>query len=128
MALILLVGTEQGRSGFDQAMVSVGLDPLPWERYYGGFETLVAGTAPVFWIFFLLTGLSVFMLRFKNPGLQRPYSIPFYPLPPIIFCLTCVYMLWASMDYAKELSLLGWVPLAAGVPLYLLSGRRPKGV
>ena len=124
LALILLVGTEQGRGGFDQAMVSIGLNPLPWDKYYGGFETLVAGTAPVFWTFFLLTGYSVFVLRIKNPDLKRPYSIPFFPWPPIIFCMTCDYMLWSSMDYAKELSLLGWVPLAVGVPLYLLCGRR----
>lgn len=132
LALILLVGTEQGRGGFDQAMVRIGLDPLPWATYFGGFETLVAGTAPVFWAFFLLTGLSVFILRFKNPDLRRPYSIPFYPLPPIIFCLTSGWMLYRSLTWAKMLSLLGWIPLAVGGALYLficlVNVLRPKRV
>ena len=38
-------------------VVGVG---LAW-RGQDGFEVLVDGTAPVFWLFFLLTGLAVFV-------------------------------------------------------------------
>ncbi|MCH8048343.1 MAG: amino acid permease [Planctomycetes bacterium] len=130
IGLILLVGTQQGRDLFDGLLVRANFSALKWSA--DEFETLVAGTAPVFWTFFLLTGLSVFILRFKHPDLRRPYSIPFYPLPPIIFCLTSGWMLYRSLSYAKMLSLLGWIPLAVGGALYLfiylVNVLRPKRV
>ena len=99
----------------------VGFSGLPWKDFGGGFETLVAGTAPVFWSFFLLTGLSLFALREKEPNTARPFRVPFYPFTPFIFCMTCVYMLHSSLTYAKLLALIGIIPVLVGVPLYFLS-------
>lgn len=115
---IFAVGTATGRAGIDRTLSFAGLHGLPWAKYFGGFETLLAGTAPVFWAFFLLTGLAVFVLRVKDPQAARPFRIPFYPLPPIIFAATCIYMLYSSLTYAKTLSLLGVVPLLLGLPIY----------
>jgi amino acid transporter len=121
VALILAVGTQLGRNAIDGLLTSVRLNALPWDKYFGGFETLVAGTAPVFWLFFLLTGLSLFALREKDHGIHRPFTAPGYPFVPFVFCLTCAYMLYSSIDYAKGLSLLGIVPLLLGIPLYFVS-------
>ena len=63
----------------------------------------------------------MFILRAKDRGIERPFSAPLYPLPPIIFCATCGYMLWSAYDYAKALSLIGLIPLALGIPLYFCS-------
>jgi amino acid transporter len=124
LLLILAVGTERGQQTLDRGLVSVGLNGLPWDDYFGGFETLVAGTAPVFWAFFLLTGISLFLLRIQDRDRPRPFRVPCFPLPAIAFCLMSSYMLYSSLAYAKWLSLLGILPLAVGVPLYLLSQRR----
>jgi amino acid transporter len=121
MAYVFAVGTSPGRWAIDRALAAVGLRGLPWDDYFGGFETLLAATAPVFWTFFLLTGLAVFVLRRKDGGRQRPFRIPFYPLPPLIFCATCGYMLYSSLIYAKALALLGAVPLLLGLPIYWIS-------
>lgn len=121
LVLIVAVGTQLGQDVIDRGLQAVWLSPLPWDEYFGGFDTLVAGTAPVFWVFFLLTGLSLFVLRYREPHVERPFRVPAYPLTPIIFCLTSVYMLHSSLDYAKWLSALGWVPVAVGVPVYLIS-------
>jgi amino acid transporter len=123
LLLIVAVGTPQGCRAIDGALVSIGLAALPWDEYFGGFETLVAGTAPVFWAFFLLTGLSVFILRVKDPLKPRPYRVPWFPLPPVVFCCTCGYMLYSSLAYAKLLSVIGLAPLAVGLPLYWVSNR-----
>ncbi len=121
LVLIMAVGTEGGRNTVDAGLRAIGLRGLPWEQYFGGFDTLVAGTAPVFWIFFLLTGVSLFVLRWKDPTRERKFKAPLYPLTPLVFCLMCGYMLYSSWTYAKGLSLLGFVPLALGLPLYLFS-------
>jgi amino acid transporter len=102
-------------------MKLVGLEPLPWEKFQGGFGTLVSGTAPVFWLFFLLTGLSLFVLRWRDSKVVRPFKVPLYPLTPLAFCATSVYMLYSSLTYARQLSLIGLVPLALGLPLYFIS-------
>jgi amino acid transporter len=124
LLLIVLVGTAHGRNGIDQGLQKVGLAGLPWDQYFGGFETLVAATAPVFWTFFLLTGISVFVLRLKDGGTKRPFAVPWFPLTPLIFCLTCGYMLCSSLVYAKLLALLGIVPILIGAAVYAVDGQR----
>jgi amino acid transporter len=65
-----------------------------------GFETMVAYTASAFWLFFLLTGISLFVLRRQQPLSAQPFRVPLYPLTPILFCLMCAYMLYSSANYA----------------------------
>jgi amino acid transporter len=132
--MIYLVGTDAGRNAIDDTVKSLGLNPIPWATYHGGFDTLFAGTAPVFWAFFLLTGISVFVLRAKDPDIARPFRlrVPWYPLLPLIFCATCVFGFYSAITYAKYVSMIGWVPLICGLPLYFLSGHsdqatRPNG-
>jgi basic amino acid/polyamine antiporter, APA family len=119
--LIILVGTTAGQGFVDSALELVRLEPLPWAKYYGGFNTLVAATSPVFWGFFLLTGFSLFILRAKDHGIRRPFSAPLYPLEPILFCGMCYFMLFSAIEYAEGLALLGLVPVAIGLPLYWIS-------
>lgn len=123
LAMIFLVGTQQGRDTIDQFTSTVGLSKIPWAKYFGGFDTLFAGTAPIFWLFFLLTGMSVFVLRSKDQGIQRPFELklPWYPLLPLIFCATSIYGMYSALVYAKEVSFIGWVPLLLGLPLYFMS-------
>jgi APA family basic amino acid/polyamine antiporter len=117
--LILLVGTETGRAAFDSSLRTVGLSGLPWAKYYGGFETLVAGSAPVYWGLTLLTGISVFILRLRERSMPRPFTIPFFPLTAIAFCGACGYMFCASLAYAAWLSLIGFMPAALGCAVWL---------
>lgn len=85
-----------------------------------GFVTMVEYTAPVFWCFFLLTGLSLFALRIKEPELTRPFRVPLYPFTPFFFCMTCVYMFQASVAYTGVGALVGLAVLIAGALLLLM--------
>ncbi|MFC1694193.1 APC family permease [Candidatus Latescibacterota bacterium] len=91
-----------------------------------GFVTMVEYTAPVFWFFFLLVGISLFVLRRKDTGIFRPFRVPLYPLTPLIFCAFCCYMLRSSLVYTGKGALLGVCVLLAGIPLLLLRGVREK--
>lgn len=93
-----------------------------------GFATMVEFTAPVFWTFFLLTGLAVFVLRLKEPNAPRPFRVPLYPLTPLVFCATCVWLLHASIAYTRLGAIVGVLVLLLGViPLLVERGAsRPR--
>jgi amino acid transporter len=123
LGLVALVGTAWGRAAIDAVLRRLGLAPAVWSGH-GGFDTLLSCTAPVFWTFFLLTGLSLMRLRQLDPERERPFRVPLYPLTPLVFCATCAYMLYSSLAYAGALSLIGALPLLAGLPIYFVSRRR----
>lgn len=89
-----------------------------------GFKAMVDYTAPVFWGFLLLTGIALIVLRVREPDRVLPFKVPLYPLTPILFCLTCAYMLHASIAYTGVAALIGLAVLVAGTPL-LLFRRKP---
>lgn len=88
-----------------------------------GFETMVDYTAPVFWFFFLLSGVSLFVLRLREPQVARPFRVPLYPLTPLLFCGICTYMLQSSLAYTGIGASVGVAVLLAGVPLLMLAER-----
>jgi len=66
-----------------------------------GFEAMVEFTAPVFWSFLLLVGISLFILRAKDHQ-TRIFSVPLYPITPLIFCIACAYLAYSSFSYAHS--------------------------
>jgi amino acid transporter len=91
-----------------------------------GFDVLLKYTSAVFWLFFLLTGLSLFVLRWKDRGIDRPFRVPLYPWVPLLFCGCSGFLLCGSVVYAWKQSLLGLLILLVGLPLYLLSRRAKR--
>jgi amino acid transporter len=79
-----------------------------------GFQTMVEYTAPTFWVFFLLSGLSVFVLRRREPGALRPFRVPLYPFTPILFCASCAFLLYSSVAYTGIGAVVGLCVLAIG--------------
>jgi APA family basic amino acid/polyamine antiporter len=96
----------------------------------GGFKSMVEFTAPVFWVFFLLAGASLFVLRRREPHVPRPFKVPLYPLTPAIFCAVCAYMLWSSLSYVRSQELGGfnaaWIGVAVLASGLLLLALMPR--
>ena len=88
-----------------------------------GFETVVEYTAPVFWFFFLLVGLSLFVLRWREPQVPRPFRVPLFPLIPLFFCAASVYVLYSSLAYTGAGALVGVAVVGAGALLLLCTRR-----
>jgi amino acid transporter len=82
-----------------------------------GFQAMVDYTAPVFWGFLLMVGVGLFVLRAKNPNHPLPFRVPLYPLTPLLFCATCLYMLYSSVAYTGFGALMGLSVVVLGVPL-----------
>jgi len=101
-----------------------------------GFSAMVAYTSPVFWTFFLLTGLTLFRFRIRETLGETgkvEVRVPLYPVVPLVFCATCAYMLWSSIDYVRNpdygpkfgnMVLAGLAIMLAGLPLYWWSRRK----
>ena len=45
------------------------------------------------------SGSRFFVLRQRDPGRERPFRVPLYPVTPALFCLTCAYLLYSSLVY-----------------------------
>jgi amino acid transporter len=86
-----------------------------------GFKGLVEYSLPVFWGFFLLTGIALFVLRAKEPDAPRPFKVPFYPVVPAIFVLMCGYLLYSSLTYHQAHALVGLGVLAVGAVVLMVA-------
>ncbi|MGB5962877.1 MAG: amino acid permease [Coleofasciculaceae cyanobacterium] len=103
-----------------QAAIASGLVLLgSWQRQ--GFKTMVDFTAPVFWLFFLLTSVSLLILRTRDPNRIRPFRVPLYPVLPLLFCVVCGYMLYSSINYTGVGALVGIAVLILGFPVLLFA-------
>jgi amino acid transporter len=101
---------------------------MRWVSNSDTFGRLVVGTAPVFWLFFLATGVALFVLRRKDPDIERPFRAPAYPLTPLIYCAFCGLMLAGSV-ILSPLDAAVWLGvLLVGVPLYWLSRQSPRAL
>jgi len=92
----------------------------------GGFtqeavSTMVDYTAPVFWFFFLLSTASLFVFRKKSGDSKRSYSVPFYPITPILFVIVCCYLLYSSIAFTGWGAFVGIGILLLGLPIYYLA-------
>lgn len=86
-----------------------------------GFESMVQYSAPIFWLFLLLVGISYFVLRYREPDRVRPFRAPLYPFLPALFCLTCAYLLYSSVIYSGLGALVGVMVLLTGIPVMWLA-------
>jgi basic amino acid/polyamine antiporter, APA family len=126
---LLPLGTWNGRRGNPargillQGVIALGLIVLG-AATRDGFQSMVDYTAPVFWAFLFLVGISLFVLRRREPDRHLPFRVPLYPLIPALFCATCLYMLYSSIAYTGVGAFVGIAVVAAGLPLLLLSGAR----
>ena len=101
-----------------------------------GAGLAVGGTAAVSWksvtkvlyaivlsplVAFSVVALSLMVLRRRNPELERPFKVPFYPVVPILTIVVCVYVL-TSLRPITWVICVSWLALV--FVFYLLYGRR----
>jgi len=97
----------------------------------GTFQELFTAVIFTAWIFYGLSVAGVIVLRVKEPKLERPYTCPLYPIPPLVFVLATLWIVTNTLLTDPKHALSGLALIAAGVPLYFLfrsTGRKASSV
>ncbi|HEV7866969.1 MAG TPA: amino acid permease [Chthoniobacteraceae bacterium] len=76
----------------------------------------------------MITVVGLFILRWREPNLPRPFKVPLYPLPPLIFLAISGWMLVFMLRDPQQQgpSLIGLGLIGAGLILYFLSPKTTR--
>jgi basic amino acid/polyamine antiporter, APA family len=90
------------------------------------FESVVQYTQFSLLLCSLLTVLGVMVLRATRPEIARPHRVWAYPLPPIIFSVITLWMMFYLLRWKPIESLAGLATATAGLLLYFCARKRPQ--
>ncbi len=74
-------------------------------------------------IFSMITVLGVFFLRKRYNKIDRSYSLPFYPLPPIVFAVCTCWMIWYMTKDDPRILLFSCLTMVPGLILYYVASK-----
>jgi APA family basic amino acid/polyamine antiporter len=66
---------------------------------------------------------GVIWMRIKRPEMPRPFKVPFFPLPPLLFISVSAWMLYSLVKMHPMETIWGAATLIVGAALYFLSGK-----
>jgi APA family basic amino acid/polyamine antiporter len=86
---------------------------------YGNVYTqLLEYIIPADLVFYVLMVGAVVVLRRKNPGAQRPYKTPGYPLVPAVYIALAALLVLDLAHLAPKTSGIGFLLVLTGLPVY----------
>jgi APA family basic amino acid/polyamine antiporter len=91
------------------------------------FESVVQYTQFSLLLCSLFTVLGVIVLRMTRPELARPYRVWLYPLPPVLFSIITMWMMFYLLRWHTAESLAGLGTALLGLLLYFCAKKRPSG-
>jgi APA family basic amino acid/polyamine antiporter len=77
-------------------------------------------------IFYVLTIVAIFVLRFKRPDAERPYKAFGYPFIPAVYVLLAVTIMIILLIYKPAFTWPGLVIVIIGIPVYYIWRRLNK--
>jgi basic amino acid/polyamine antiporter, APA family len=90
------------------------------------FEDVVRYTQFSLLICSLLAVLGVIVLRFTHPEITRPYRVWLYPLPPVLFSVITIWMIFYLLRWHAAESVAGLGTALVGLLLYFCAGQRVR--
>jgi APA family basic amino acid/polyamine antiporter len=76
-------------------------------------------------VFYILTIVGLFVLRFKRPDAPRPYKALGYPVLPALYIAMAGWICVVLLRYKPQYTWPGLVLVLLGIPVYLFWSRRP---
>uniref|UniRef100_A0A3B4AFK0 Cystine/glutamate transporter n=1 Tax=Periophthalmus magnuspinnatus TaxID=409849 RepID=A0A3B4AFK0_9GOBI len=70
------------------------------------------------WLFIAVVVLGLLYLRYTHPDLPRPFKVPLFI--PVIFCLTCFFMVFLSLFSDPVNTGIGFAISLTGLPVYYI--------
>jgi APA family basic amino acid/polyamine antiporter len=77
-------------------------------------------------LFYILTILGLFLLRFQRPNMERPYRVFGYPLLPALYLSLASFVEVQLLRYKPQYTWPGLIIILSGVPVYWLWRARSK--
>lgn len=90
----------------------------------GNFRQLFSLAIFAEWLFYMITGSTIFVFRKREPDAPRPYRVWGYPLVPTLFVIASTVLLYYTFSDNLRNSLLGTMVILAGVPVFYLFAQR----
>jgi len=75
-------------------------------------------------VFYILTIVGLFVLRFKQPNTPRPYKALGYPVLPALYIVMATWICIVLLRYKPQYTWPGLVLVLLGIPVYLFWSRR----
>ena len=78
------------------------------------------------WLFYMISGSTVFVFRKRDPNARRPYHVWGYPVVPALFVAASAVLLYYTFTDNLRNSSLGLLVIAAGIPVFYYFSRKRK--
>ena len=108
------------RSILMQAIISITI------LVTSSFEFIITTMGLILCFFTTLTAVSTIVLRYKHPNIERPIKIPFYPLPPIIYAVFNLWIMYHVVSSKPEQALYSIFFILLGVIIYYFAKNNKK--
>lgn len=87
------------------------------------FESLTDAFVVGYFPFYALAIVALMVLRRTEPGLERPFRVPFFPLPPVIFLVGAAAVVVGALSQLETSSLAAFAVMLSGLPASWLYAR-----
>lgn len=90
----------------------------------GQFDAITNMLIFVIWVFYCMAFVAVFILRRRQPDLNRPYKVPLYPWIPLVALLGGLFILINTLFTQFFTTAIGIVVTALGIPFYMYLSKK----
>ena len=90
----------------------------------GSFRQFLSLAIFAEWLFYMITGSTVFVFRRREPHAKRPYRVWGYPAVPALFVLASAALLYYTFTGNLKSSAAGCLVILTGIPVFYFFARR----
>lgn len=90
----------------------------------GSYSNLLDYVVFAVLLFYILTVLGIFILRKKEPNLNRPYKVFAYPILPIVYIALAIVLCVSLLILKPQFTYPGLLIVLSGVPIYFFIIKR----
>ena len=94
----------------------------------GNFRQLFSLAIFAEWLFYMIAGSTVFVFRYREPNLPRPYRVWGYPVVPALFVAASAVLLFYTFTDNLRNSVAGSAVILAGIPVFLYFARKRRSL